>query len=206
VVTLEREGAAQLIPIETIRNQVVSRVGLPPHEARVRVFVIDEATAMVPASANALLKTLEEPPARTMFVLSTRAPDQLLPTIRSRCQRVVFNGVDGAELVRDDPDRAARIAALGDQVAEHVGAGAGIALAQRITEGKGDAPLVLQAAASRLGRDARAHLARGDRDAALRCSARAQAIMAWHVALTIHNANPPLAVEAVLAELARSAP
>jgi DNA polymerase III gamma/tau subunit len=65
VITLAREGAAQIIPIETVRTQVVAAVGLPPHEARERLFLIDEATALPPAAANALLKTLEEPPART---------------------------------------------------------------------------------------------------------------------------------------------
>ena len=81
VVTLIREGAAQIVPIESVRNQVIGRIGLPPHEADTRVFIIEEATALAPPAANALLKTLEEPPARTLFVLCTTAPEQLLPTI-----------------------------------------------------------------------------------------------------------------------------
>src|SRR5262249_39517329 len=90
VVTLVREGAAQIVPIESVRSQVIARVGFPPNEAPLRVFIVEEATALAPPAANALLKTLEEPPGRTMFVLCTTAPDQLLPTIRSRCQRVRF--------------------------------------------------------------------------------------------------------------------
>ena len=78
-----REGAAQIIPIETVRSQVVAAVGLPPHEARERVFLIDEVSALQPAAANALLKTPEEPPARTRVILMTIAPDQLLPSTRS---------------------------------------------------------------------------------------------------------------------------
>jgi DNA polymerase III delta' subunit len=90
VVTLVREGAAQIVPIESVRNQVIARVGYPPHEGELRVFIVEEATALAPPAANALLKTLEEPPSRTLFMLCTTAPDQLLPTIRSRCQRVRF--------------------------------------------------------------------------------------------------------------------
>ncbi|HEX7835841.1 MAG TPA: hypothetical protein VF469_00180, partial [Kofleriaceae bacterium] len=90
VVTLVREGAAQIVPIESVRNQVIARIGFPPHEGAIRMFIVEEASAMAPPAANALLKTLEEPPGRTLFVLCTTAPDQLLPTIRSRCQRVRF--------------------------------------------------------------------------------------------------------------------
>src|ERR1044071_7253341 len=90
VVTLVREGAAQIVPIESVRNQVIARVGFPPHEGKLRVFIVEEATALAPPAANALLKPLEEPRSRTLFVLGSPAPDQLLPTIRSRCQRVRF--------------------------------------------------------------------------------------------------------------------
>src|SRR6185369_363522 len=62
VVTLVREGAANIVPIESVRGQVIARIALPPHEAQTRVFVVEEATAMAPPAANALLKTLEEPP------------------------------------------------------------------------------------------------------------------------------------------------
>lgn len=90
VQVLARQGAAQIIPIETIRSQVITKLGLPPHEGNARIFLVEEASSLAPASANALLKTLEEPPQRTHFILCTTAPDQLLPTIRSRCQRVMF--------------------------------------------------------------------------------------------------------------------
>ena len=90
VQVLARQGAAQIIPIETIRSQVITKLGLPPHEGNARIFLVEEASSLAPASANALLKTLEEPPQRTHFILCTTAPDQLLPTLRSRCQRVMF--------------------------------------------------------------------------------------------------------------------
>ena len=51
VVTLVREGAAQIVPIESVRNQVIARVGFPPHEGEIRVFIVEEATAMAPPAA-----------------------------------------------------------------------------------------------------------------------------------------------------------
>jgi DNA polymerase III delta' subunit len=197
VVTLVREGAAQIVPIENVRNQVIARLGLPPHEAKVRVFVVEEATALAPPAANALLKTLEEPPARTLFVLCTTAPEQLLPTIRSRCQRVRFGG--GTAVIADDPARAARIAELADALASN---DPDRGLPARVVEGKGDAAPVLIAAAQRLHARAIAAAAADQLDAARVCSARAQAVLSWHTAIAIHNANPQLALEALLARLA----
>ncbi len=55
-----------------------------------KVFIVDEAETLNPTSQNALLKTLEEPPAGTVLILITSSEDRLLPTIRSRCQRVGF--------------------------------------------------------------------------------------------------------------------
>jgi len=202
VVTLLREGAAQIIPIENVRSQVIARMGMPPHEGEVRVFVVEEATSMAPPAANALLKTLEEPPARTLFVLCTTAPEQLLPTIRSRCQRVRFAG--GTALPTDaDAARAERVAALGEELAadRHEPT-----LPSRISEGKGDAAPVLVAAAQLLHARAHAAATRDDADAARRAASRAQTILSWHTALAIHNANPQLAIDALIAQLARLPP
>ncbi|HEX2591357.1 MAG TPA: DNA polymerase III subunit delta', partial [Rhizomicrobium sp.] len=63
-----------------------------------RVAIIDTADEMNPNAANALLKMLEEPPARSMLLLLSNAPGQLLPTIRSRCQRLQLRPLDDAEL------------------------------------------------------------------------------------------------------------
>jgi DNA polymerase-3 subunit delta' len=197
VVTLVREGAAQIVPIESVRNQVIARIGLPPHEARVRVFVIEEATALAPPAANALLKTLEEPPARTLFVLCTTAPEQLLPTIRSRCQRVRFGG--GTATQDGDPQRAERIAKLGEELA---GDDHDPTLPVRVAEGKGDAGPVLIAAAQVLHGVARDAAAREDAAMARKAAERAQMVLSWHTAVTIHNANAQLAIEAVIAQLA----
>ena len=197
VVTLVREGAAQIVPIENVRTQVIARLGLPPHEARTRVFIVEEAMAFAPFAANTLLKTLEEPPARTLFVMCTTAPELLLPTIRSRCQRVRFAG--GSPIASgDDPARAAKLVALAEELAadRH-----DPSLPQRIVEGKGDAIPVIVAAARSLHATACAAAIAGDAQRARRAATRAQAILSWHTAVAVHNANALLAVDALIAEL-----
>lgn len=202
VVTLVREGAAQIVPIESVRNQVIARMGLSPHEGEVRVFIVEEATSLAPPAANALLKTLEEPPPRTLFVLCTTAPEQLLPTIRSRCQRVRFAG--GNAVPSDaEPAKLERIAALGRELA---GDRHEASLPVRIAEAKGETAPVLIAAAQTLHGRAQAAARRDEIDAARRAAARAHAIVSWHTAVAIHNANPQLAIEALIVQLGRLAP
>lgn len=78
------------ISIEQVRRIVLSRVGFAPHEGRAVVCVIRGADELTASAANALLKTLEEPPSRTFFVLVTSRPSRLLDTIRSRTLPVRF--------------------------------------------------------------------------------------------------------------------
>jgi DNA polymerase-3 subunit delta' len=80
----------QDISIHQVRTLVLARTAFPPHEGRAKAFIVRRAEEMNAAAANALLKTLEEPGARTHFILLSSAPDMLLPTIRSRTQRVRF--------------------------------------------------------------------------------------------------------------------
>ncbi len=89
VVRLGPEGAGGFIKIEQIRD-LLATLGFAPHEGRARLVLIEDADKLNPAAANAFLKTLEEPPARTHIVLTSTSPDRLLDTIRSRCQRVRF--------------------------------------------------------------------------------------------------------------------
>lgn len=198
IITLGREGAAQIVPIETVRTQVIGRISLLPHEATTRVIVVEEATAMAPPAANALLKTLEEPPARTLFVLCTTAPEQLLPTLRSRCQRVRFRA--GPTATATGSDSAERIATLGEELArdrcDHT-------LPLRAAEHKGDVGPMLIAAANVLHARAREAAARDDLATAARASRRGQIMLSWHPAVTIHNANAQLVVEAVISQLAQ---
>jgi len=202
VVTLAREGAAQIIPIETVRTQVVTAVGLAPHEARERLFLVDEATSLQPAAANALLKTLEEPPARTRFVLMTTAPDQLLPTIRSRCQRIALGALDASARRAAGDDALAAMAEVLIAAADG-GPGAAIRLAQKSTEEKLDAAAVVELAAIELGGRAVAAAKAGDRAGARRAAARAQCLVNAHVAFDLHHGNPGVSLEAIVHRLAR---
>jgi len=88
-----------------------------PYEARARVFILDDADKMNDAAANALLKTLEEPPSTTHIVLVSSRPAALLATIRSRCQTIRFAPVSEREIAtllsrqRSFSEKDARLAA-----------------------------------------------------------------------------------------------
>ena len=68
-------------------------LAMKPYEARNRVVIISNAQAMNQSAANALLKVLEEPPARTILILTASQPSDLLPTVVSRCQQIRFNPI-----------------------------------------------------------------------------------------------------------------
>jgi DNA polymerase-3 subunit delta' len=78
------------ISVQQIRKIVLARAGFPPHEGRALVFLVRAAHELHASAASALLKTLEEPAARTHFVLLSSRPDRLLDTIRSRTLAVRF--------------------------------------------------------------------------------------------------------------------
>lgn len=82
----------KMISVEQVRD-VVNAATLRPYEARNKVFIIDPADAVSAGGLNSLLKTLEEPARDTIFILITRAPDLLLPTIRSRSQSIYVGGL-----------------------------------------------------------------------------------------------------------------
>jgi DNA polymerase-3 subunit delta' len=86
--TIEPETSA--IKIEQIRD-LVREVAGRPFEGSARAFVLDDAHALTEQAANALLKSLEEPPPTSHLFLVTAAPQGLLPTIRSRCQTLRFS-------------------------------------------------------------------------------------------------------------------
>src|SRR5204863_9392129 len=77
----------KLSSVEQVRD-VVAAATLRPYEGRNKVFVIDPAEALSVGGSNSLLKTLEEPPRDTIFILLTRSYDLLLPTIKSRSQPI----------------------------------------------------------------------------------------------------------------------
>jgi DNA polymerase III subunit delta' len=88
------------ISIEQVRKIVLSRVGFAPHEGRAVVCLVRGADELTVSAANALLKTLEEPPPRTFFVLITSRPSRLLDTIRSRTLPVRFGPLPDATVAR----------------------------------------------------------------------------------------------------------
>lgn len=90
-------GETGSIKVEQVR-EAVERTGYRPFEGRRRVVVIDQAEALVGNGQDALLKTLEEPPPASVFVLVTSLPDSLLPTVRSRCQRLRFGRLSPADV------------------------------------------------------------------------------------------------------------
>ena len=116
-VLIVEPGESGSIKIEQIRD-VVDRSTYRPFEGRRRVVIIDDAAAVVAAAQNALLKTLEEPSASSVFILLTSRPDVLLPTVRSRMIRLTFAESRPADLdpeAREIAERVlARAAAGGD--------------------------------------------------------------------------------------------
>ena len=96
-VVIVEPGDTGAIRIDQIR-EVVERTAYRPFEGRRRVVVIDEADALMAPAQNALLKTLEEPPSLSAFILVTTRPDMLLPTVRSRCIRLLFTEPGAEEI------------------------------------------------------------------------------------------------------------
>jgi DNA polymerase-3 subunit gamma/tau len=89
--------AASNTGVDNIRD-LIERSRFAPVQARWKVYVIDECHMLSTAAFNALLKTLEEPPPRVVFVLATTDPQRVLPTILSRCQRFDFRRIPLAAL------------------------------------------------------------------------------------------------------------
>lgn len=85
-----RDRKLTRIPVEVLRSALLEPVYLAAKLGHGKVFIVDEAELLNPTGQNALLKTLEEPPAGTTLILVTGNEDRLLPTIRSRCMRIAF--------------------------------------------------------------------------------------------------------------------
>jgi len=98
----------RVLRVEQMR-QIEKEANFRPFEGKARVFLIDEADKLNDASANALLKVLEEPPRTSYLILITARPAMLLPTILSRCQMIRFSPLAPAEiethLVKNDIDK-----------------------------------------------------------------------------------------------------
>ena len=95
---IEIDGASNR-GIEEIRN-LKAQVGLASFSLPYKVYIIDEVHMLTDAAFNALLKTLEEPPNRVVFILATTQPDKVPLTIRSRCLRFYFNKLSGFDIAK----------------------------------------------------------------------------------------------------------
>jgi DNA polymerase-3 subunit delta' len=97
VITLGPDPEAGNIKVDVVR-ELIDRSGYRPFEGRWRLVIIDDADTLLDSAQNALLKTLEEPPSTSVFVLVTAQPDMLLATVRSRCPQVRFAPLSAAEI------------------------------------------------------------------------------------------------------------
>ena len=107
-------SAPDVIEIDAASNRGIDeirelreRVGLAPMQARFKVYIIDEAHMLTTEAANALLKTLEEPPAHAVFILCTTEAEKLPETVVSRCAEVKFSK-PGIEEIADKLERVAK--------------------------------------------------------------------------------------------------
>jgi len=111
---LAPEGKSGLYAIDTLR-EMIDKEHSAPFEAPGKVFILADAQRMQPASANALLKTLEEPTPDTTFILLTSAAHELLPTILSRCVSLSFQPLEEEAIAalltaKGHPTRFAKLA------------------------------------------------------------------------------------------------
>ena len=86
-----------VIKVDQVRA-AVERAAYRPFEGKRRVVIVDDADALMPQAQNALLKTLEEPPPASVFLLVTARPDALLATVRSRCPQLRFRALSVDEV------------------------------------------------------------------------------------------------------------
>ena len=107
--------------IDQVRQDLIQPMSLARGEGRYKVNILIDAEKMREEAANAFLKLLEEPPPQTVFFLTTNRPEQLLPTILSRCQRLRFDPlvpetIEKALVDREgmDPDAASMLARMAD--------------------------------------------------------------------------------------------
>lgn len=113
------EGKTKMHSIAQIR-EFIEEAHKPPFEAKSKIFIIHDADRMLPTSANALLKTLEEPDPDSFIILLTSRAENLLPTILSRCTKISFKPVEEekikAYLVQEQhpAEKAGEVAKLSD--------------------------------------------------------------------------------------------
>lgn len=140
---MDREESLDIIEIDAASNNGVDEmrdlrdtVKYPPQFGRYKVYIIDEVHMLSTSAFNALLKTLEEPPAHIVFILATTEPQKLPETILSRCQRFDFGRIA-------TPDIAARLKEAAEGAGASVSDGALMAIARSAEGGMRDALSIL---------------------------------------------------------------
>ena len=129
IVFLEPEGKSRIITVDAVRDRVVEPMSATSYSGGWKAAVVYGADRMRQEAANAFLKTLEEPPPKTMFLLLTDAPEAILPTIASRSQRIDLPSGDGSI---DDPQAR-------DMIADALARRDAAALAEKLKELKDEA-------------------------------------------------------------------
>jgi DNA polymerase-3 subunit delta' len=122
----ETSNKQVLYRIEQVRQDLIKPMSLARGEGQYKANILTDVEKMREEAANAFLKLLEEPPPQTVFLLTTSRPEQLLPTILSRCQRLRFDpllpeSIESALVERNemDPDAAAMLARMADGSYSH---------------------------------------------------------------------------------------
>ena len=91
--------AASRTGVDNVREEIIGSVNFAPVRGAYKIYIIDEVHMLTTAAFNALLKTLEEPPAHVVFVLCTTDPQKIPETILSRCQRFDFHRIGNEDIV-----------------------------------------------------------------------------------------------------------
>jgi DNA polymerase III subunit delta' len=93
----DKKAATTTIPVDAVRR-ALSMFGSTAADGGYRVCIVDSAEDLTISSANALLKMIEEPPPRSIFLIVSHAPQRVLPTIRSRCRRLLLRPLDDGDI------------------------------------------------------------------------------------------------------------
>lgn len=98
-IDVQEIDAASHTGIDNVRETIIGTIGFAPARDRYKVFIIDEVHMLSTPSFNALLKTLEEPPARVVFIMATTERHKVPETILSRCQQFEFRTIANARIL-----------------------------------------------------------------------------------------------------------
>ena len=194
VFVLEKLGKSKQISMDTIRQVLLPKLANLPHEAKQRVVIVKDCSELVGPTNHALLKTLEEPPPRTIFVLCAASRRTLLPTILSRCQ---FYKVKASPNQNDDDATDQRASEIYDAfLASTNGKMSALDFVDKVAAPKANVPNTLVGLAKRLHQELRQKEAPHSGDAKT-----VTTILKFQKRIHQHNAHAPTALMAMMAEI-----